>query len=505
MDQYEFIRVAHRRYGKSIRQIARETGHSRVTVRKALSGQQPEYRMKKPRRAPVMDAYRWVIDAWIKGDEDRPRKQRHTAKRIYDRLVDEYDFKGSDTTVRHFVRKRKSELGMGRIEAMVPLSPDRPGEAEVDWGEALVDMDGVMKKVYLFCMRPRQSGKPFVRAYPKQSQEMFFDAHIHAFAYYGGVFPEIIYDNLKAVVAKVLRGQKREEQYRFKLFKAHYSFKARYCNVARGNEKGGVEGLVKTARRNLLVPIPEVADFEALNQLLLEGCERMSERVLSGREEERPIEALFEEEKPVLIPLPSEPFVADKQVTAKVDKYQTVRVEGVRYSVPTRYVGLRVAVAVGCAMVVVSWGMQVIARHKRCFTSGRWTLNPLHYLELLHHKIGALEHARPLREWRERWPESHNRLWARMRHRQGERNGSRAFLEVLMLYRSYSRQDMEAAVAEAESLGLSDVAGIRALLHERRPATPLQSLAEERLPLQCQRRHEPPDTAKYDRLTGGRA
>jgi len=504
MDQYEFIRISNRRYGKGIRKISEDTGHSRNTIRKALAGQEPKYRMRQARKAPVMDAYREIVDRWLREDEERPRKQRHTAKRIYDRLVAEHGFEGAETTVRRYVRKQKTAIGLGRIEAMAPLSPDRPGEAEVDWGEAVVKMDGVARKAHLFCMRPRQSGKPFVRAYPSQGQEMFFDGHVHAFAYFGGVSPVMIYDNLKTAVAKVLRGRKREEQQRFQAFRAYYAFEARFCNVGRGNEKGGVEGQVGYVRRNLLTPIPEVKDFEELNQRLLEGCQRLSQRVLGGREERIAIETRFEEERPHLLELPERPFSVEKLLTAKVDKYQTVRVNGAPYSVPTEHVGRRVSVALGAETVKISWARTPIAAHQRCFTAGRWVLDPLHYLDLLHRKIGAFDHARPIVTWRESWPASHDRLLAKMRQRHGEREGGREFVDVLKLYRRHAKEDVEAVIELALRQGLSDAQSIGSLFHAvRQPEQEIKSLPLDCLPQRCRSAHSPPDTAKYDRLAGG--
>ncbi|CAM2005277.1 IS21 family transposase [Acanthopleuribacter pedis] len=501
MDQYEFIRTAHRQYGKGIRQIAREFGHSRKTVRKALAGMAPEYRMSEKRKSPVMGPVREVVDRILIDDRQQPKKQRHTAKRIYDRLVEEYGFQGAESTVRHYIRKRRAELGVETTEAMVPLCPEVYGEAEVDWGEAVVKMGGEARKVKLFCMRPRFSGKPFVRAYPNEAQEMFLDAHVHAFAFYGGVFPVIVYDNLKTAVAKVLKGKQRVEQNQFKLFRAHYTFQAVFCNAARGNEKGGVEGQVKYARRNFLVPIPEVADFEELNKMLLTACEQQNERVLGGREDRRTIAARFEEEAAHLLKLPAAAYVAQKLVSAKVDKYQTVRVEGVRYSVPREFTGRRVEVAVGCEKVGIAWGKAKIAEHQRCFKARAWVLEPQHYLDTLYEKVTAFERAKPIREWRKTWPESHERMLSLMRHHHGERNGGRAFLEVLMLYRKHSRADVEAVVETALEQQIFDGASIRCLLEGLvDDETPPPRLANEHLPEQCRTRHEAPNLSRYDAL-----
>ena len=211
MDQYELIRTASRVYGKSIRQIRRETGHHRTTIRKALAGTEPKYRRQKEPRAPVMDPIAKIVERWLLGDRQQPRKQRHTARRVYTRLVQEHQFAGAEVSVRRWVREWKAAHGWGRREAVLPLDPEVAREAEVDWGTAWVRMAGQRRQVKLFVMRPRYSGKPFVRAYPWERQEMFFDGHMHAFSYYGGVFLELVYDNLTQAVQRILRGRQRVE------------------------------------------------------------------------------------------------------------------------------------------------------------------------------------------------------------------------------------------------------------------------------------------------------
>ena len=265
MDQFELIRTASRVYGKSIRQIGRETGHHRVTIRKALAGKEPQYRRQEKPRAPVMDPVAKIVEQWLLGDRQRPRKQRHTARRVYTRLLEEHEFTGAEVTVRRWVREWKAAQGWGRSEAVVPLDPEVAREAEVDWGTAWVLMAGRRRQVKLFVMRSRYSAKPFVRAYPWERQEMFFDAPMHAFHYYGGIFRELVYDHLTQSVKRILRGKKRREQERFVSFRSHYTYRARYCTPGQGQEKGGVEGLIGFARRNFLVPLPRVRDFEELN------------------------------------------------------------------------------------------------------------------------------------------------------------------------------------------------------------------------------------------------
>ena len=215
MDQYEWVRTAHRVYKKSIRQIARETGHTRRTVRKVLAGQDPKYRREKEPACPVMDPVAGIVEGWLRADREQPAKQRQTAHRVWRRLVDDPGFTGAEPTVRRWVRERKMRLGWHRPGAVVPLDPEQALEAEVDWGTDWVRMKGEDVQVKLFCMRSRYSGKSFVRAYPRERQEMFLDGHIRAFDWYGGVFPTVVFDNLKTAVRRILRGKARIEQDRF--------------------------------------------------------------------------------------------------------------------------------------------------------------------------------------------------------------------------------------------------------------------------------------------------
>ena len=327
MDQYELIRTAHRVYKKSIRQIARETGHTRRTVRKVLAGQEPKYRREKEPACPVMDPVAGIVDAWLQADRDQPVKQRHTAHRVWQRLVEEHEFTGAEPTVRRWVRERKTRLGWNQTGAVVPLDPEHAREAEVDWGTAWVRMNGQDRQVKLFCMRSRYSGKAFVRAYPWERQEMFLDGHIRGFDWYGGVFPTLVFDNLKTAVKQILRGKGRVEQTRFTAFRAHYTFEARFCNPARGQEKGGVEGLVGFARRNFLVPVPEVTDFDELNAQLLERCGADDQRRIGGRSDDRTIGERHGAERAYLLALPGTRFENTKVVGVRISPYQTAQVD----------------------------------------------------------------------------------------------------------------------------------------------------------------------------------
>jgi transposase len=352
--QYEYIRTAHRVYGKKIREIARETGHSRNTIRRALRGQYNGYGARKKQPYPVLGPYLEIIDSWVKEDRDRPRKQRHTAKRIYDRLCHEHGFKGSDRAVRKYVREAKLRFGIGNAEAFIPLDPELGQEAEVDWGTCYAILDGQYTKLKLFCMRSKAGGKHFVQCFPCERQQALFEGHIRAFDFFGGVFPVLIYDNLTTAVEKVFRGRDRKLRENFLKFQAYYNFSPRFCNPGQGHEKGGVEGLVGYSRRNYMVPVPEADGLEELNRYLLEQCHSHGEHRIAGKE--KTVNELYEEEKRYLLPLPEVPFSNIETYAGKVDKYSTVVVDKNRYSVPNRYVGLRVNVVAYVGRVEIFHG-----------------------------------------------------------------------------------------------------------------------------------------------------
>ena len=349
MDQYDYIRTGHRVYGKSLRGIARETGHDRKTIRKILRGEHSGYGRRQSQPHPVLGPYLDLIDSWLESDKDAPKKQRHTATRVYHRLVSEEGFKGGATTVRQYVRKAKISLGVDGGKAFIPLEPDCGKEAEADWGGAVAIIGGEETRLKFFCIRSKYSGKHYVRFYPCERQAAFFDAHMQAFSFFGGVFRTVVYDNLTSAVEKVLKGKERREQETFRKFHSYYNFTARFCNVDSGNEKGGVEGLVGFARRNYMVPIPRAENLEDLNEQMLRSCIKYGSHRIDGRE--KSVEELFEDERVHLLTVPSHPFSNIETVESKVNPYSTVILDKNRYSVPTCYVGFPVNAILGVARV----------------------------------------------------------------------------------------------------------------------------------------------------------
>lgn len=462
MNQYEYIRTAYRVYDKGIRQIQKETGHSRVTIRKVLHGEHAVYKRREHQRYPVLDAHRSTIERWLREDRESPKKQRHTARRIYTRLVAEEGYKGSEVNVRRFVRLAKAKLGTEPPGVFLILDADCGQEADADWGRGVAILRGVKTPFHFFCLRPRFSGKHFVRAYPCEKQEAFFDAHIHAFDFFGGVFPTVVYDNLTSAVHKVLQGRNRIEQESFRKFRSYYNYEARFCNPGCAHEKGGTEGAIGYVRRNYMVPIPVVESFEELNGRLLEACLRHGGHRMNGRTET--VDALFEKEKEHLIPLPAVPFSNLRLLEAKVDKYSTVMVDKNHYSVPTSHVRLKIRVQLSIDRVDIFYEGTKIAGHERLFGNNKWQLDPQHYLELIRRKPGAFHSARVIRQWRPAWPSCLEKLLEQFKERQGETGGIKDFIAVLMLYRDHAEAEIEAAVELALENRISNSEGIRHIL-----------------------------------------
>src|SRR5664279_3872095 len=255
-------------------------------VREAARNAVPTQRKKTERPAVKMAAAVSLIDSILELDRKAPRKQRHTSRRIYDRIRAELPgCTPAERTVRQYVERRKQALGLTEHELFVPQSYDWGVEAQVDWYEAYADLDGERIKLQVFSMRSMASGAAYHRAYLRATQQAFLEAHELAFRYFGGVFRKLRYDNLSSAVKKILRGYERELTARFIAFRSHWQYEAEFCTPAEGHEKGGEEGDVGYFRRNHWVPVPTASKLAELNDKLLADCRQDEGRVLSGRKE----------------------------------------------------------------------------------------------------------------------------------------------------------------------------------------------------------------------------
>jgi transposase len=462
VDQYSYIRTAHRVYGKRIKQIARETGHSKNTVKKVLRGEYSGYKARIDQPYPVLGPYLNMIDQWLQDDKKQPKKQRHTAVRVFNRLRAEHDFQGAETTVRRYVREAKLRLGVGSAQVFIASDPQAGIEAEVDWGRCIAILAGAETRLKLFCMRSKFSGKHFVRCYPCERQQALFDGHIRGFTFFGGVFPILIYDNLSTAVQKILCGKNRVLQESYDKFRAYHNFVPRFCNRGQGHEKGGVEGLVGYARRNYLVPVPVADSLEDLNKKLLEACLAYGSHRIAGRE--KTVNEFYEEEKGHLLSLPDIAFSNIETAGAKVDKYATVVVDKNRYSVPSTYAYFKVNVVLHVDRIEIFYGSKKIASHDRLYGNNKWSLLPEHYLELIAQRPQAFESARVIRQWRPSWPHCLEELLEKFCQKQGDTKGIKDFVSVLMLYKDHAAGDIASAVEKALSSGAGSSEAVEHIL-----------------------------------------
>jgi transposase len=497
VEKKEQLRRAFFVEGKSIREIQRETGHHRKTIRKALEdGSVPEYRRRAPRACPVLDPVKGIIDRWLDEDRDRPPKQRHTAKRIYTRLTSEYSFEGAESTVRGYVGARRKEMG---AQVFIPLAY-APGQiAQVDFGEAQVVLAGERRVVQLFCMRLGHSKQSFVTALPSQAQEAFFEGHVRAFAFLGGVPRVLVYDNLKVAVKRILKGRNREEQAAFVAFRSHYLFESQFCTPAEGHEKGLVEGLVGYARRNWLVPIPEFATWEELNSHLLSKCRAEGERRLRGMQET--IGQALTQEQATFLPLPAQAFRCCVQRPVRANGFGLVSFQTNRYSVPADHAHERLWLRAYVDRIEISNGQQSLATHPRCYHREQDILTPLHYLPLLAQRPGAWDQAKPILEWQQRWPKVFDEYLAALRQHLPQSQATREFVAILGLHEEHAETRIAQALEVAMASHCYSADGVKQLLRHlsEQPHTP-DPLTVQQLPVPDVGPVQWPELRQFDQL-----
>ena len=470
VEVFEAIRRDRAARGWGTRRLAKEHGVGRDTVRQALRSAVPPERKIPERTAPVMDQVKPFIEAILATDREAPRKQRHTAHRIWERIREELGVEVAESTVRRYVGGRKREL-FGAPEVMVPQVKEPGAEAEVDFFEAKVRMAGVVVTIIFMQMRACYSGRVFVKALVRETQQAFFEALVGAFAWFGAVFEEVRFDNTTLVVEKVLRGHNRKEHDRFVALRSHYLFQSRFCRVgvAGAHEKGGVEGGQGHFRRNHLVPIPECEDHRDLDRMLLEACRRDDRRTTIGQDRAK-IE-LWAEEVVRMRPLPGEPFATVEYVDGiRVDEKSRARVKRVRYSVPCRLAGRLVRAEVSSEMVLFFGGGEQVARWERCWELNGERLDLDHYLEVLKVKPGALWRSLPLRQAQAsgRWPPAYTELFLKLKERLGESSAARQMVDVLLLHRQHPREVVDQAVAGAVAAGAYDGRAVAVLVRRSR-------------------------------------
>lgn len=461
MEQFENIRRDRRDNEMSIRQLAQKYKVHRRTIRQALADAVPPPRKVPARVAPVLGAHVATVRGWLVADKEVPRRQRHTARRVWQRLVEEEGVDVAESSVRTLVAELRRDIFDQSLDVKVPQTHAPAEEAEVDFGEFNALIGGVWLKLWMFILRLSHSGKAVHIAYANQAQESFLDGHVQAFDRLGGVPTGMIrYDNLTPAVVRVLlgRGRGRDENPRFIGLRSHYGFDSFFCQpgIEGAHEKGGVEGEVGRFRRRHLVPVPEFASLAELNAFMAAADAGDDDRKITGRIET--VGAAAARELPGLRGLPDDAFDATQTLSCRVDARARVCVRQSYYSVPARYAGRRVQVRLGATAVTAVAEGAVIAVHTRSLHKYTEDLVLDHYLEVLSRKPGALAGATALTKARRAgaFTEAHQRFWDGARRQLGDAAGTRALIGVLLLNRSLPVGDIATGITVATGLGRFD-------------------------------------------------
>ena len=420
-----------------------EEGLHWESLQKMLSHSRPPGYRRLNKRVRKIDGYVEWIRQIMDADREVPRKQRHTAKRIFDRLKIERGYRGGYTAVKEVV----AEIKVMKREVFVPLS-HRPGEAQVDFGHALVNVNGRLLKCPFFVMSLPYSDAFYVQVFERECTETFWEGHVRAFRYFEAVPSRISYDNTTVAVAQMLGGRQRKLTDGFLQLQSHYLFEEHFCLAARGNEKGVVEGMVRYTRSNFLVPVPQVRSLDELNARLEQSCRDDLKRRLRGQGR-RKAELLIEDVA-AMRELPGVPFEASRVQATRASKLSLVRFDCNDYSVPVRCAHREVVVKGDCESVRIYHQDQQVAEHRRIWEKEQVRFDPIHYLALLERKPGAFDFARPLEGWN--LPQCFEILRRRLEADHGS-DGTREYIAVLRLLENHPLARLKVAVNAALELG----------------------------------------------------
>lgn len=482
VDVYEKIRYLHEQDGMSQRGIAKQLGISRNTVKKYFDGSHvPWQRQGISGRYPTVitkDVMDFIHSCFAADNIENIKNQKHTAKRIYTRLVEEKGFIGGESTIRRLV----AELKDTPQKAFLPLEYD-PGEAvQIDWGEAIAYLQGKKTRIYLWCMRECYSADIFCQAFHRPNQESFLEGQISGFDFFCGIPQKVIFDNARVAVKEGF-GIHAKMQDRYTAFAAHYAFKAEFCNIASGHEKGLVEGLVGWTRRNIFVPVPRVESIEELNEELLKRCLKYREHRITGRNHDVGTMAKITAAK--MIPLPIYKFDPSKSTLARVDDFATVRFDHNKYSVHVKYVGKEVTVKGFGNQIRILYRNQELACYPRCYERGQTKYQLAHYLDLIEQRPRSAYNAKPVK----------TNLSAELMEIGRRLSGPKEMITLLKLYANYGEPKLLAALSVQAGQKIS-IQQIEAQLLAVDPPSSLQSELDVKV--------EKPQLGRYDNLLKGR-
>jgi len=444
MVRYQIIRELHYNQGKSKRAIAQELGVHRNTVTRALENPDQEYRRALPVKSPVNDPFQEKIKKMVLENSKKPRDEKLTKTRMHEILCED-KYPGSYSTFTYLVRKIEEELELNIPETFIKLNPIK-GTMQVDFGETYVIKGTKKKKIFFFAAKLCHGKGEFVKAYPLQRREFFFDGLLSAFDFFKGVPKRIIFDNLTQAVKKVLSGPDRITQVEFKKFQSHFNFEAVFCGVGKGNEKGRTENLVKYIKNNYLLPLLDFEGFDKLNDYLFNKCKaRMETAKFMGRYW---AELMLEEKF-----LPLEKSYENCRIKeVKVNTYQLVTVERNKYSVPAKYAKKKLLAKIYPFEIVLIYNDMVVATHERCFGRGKEKLCPYHFLPVLRKKVRAYDEAKFIQDWKlpSIFENFHHQLKAR---RENVQKGTREFIDILRLTEEYSVSRIAKILKELDENG----------------------------------------------------
>ena len=487
--QYGDIRRAHRD-GMSVREIARAFQRSRRKIRQILAEAEPRpYTRTQPTPAPVLGAFHGVIDTILADDENAPPKQRHTAMQVYRRLRDEHAYGGGYDAVRRYIGQHRRE----HRETFIPLAHDPGQRLEADFGHIYVDFPAGRKQVPVLITVWSHSNYPFVMAMPTERTEAILGGMVEAFTFFGCVPHEVWWDNPRTVATQIFSGRERRVNERYAALASHYTFDPLFCMPARGNEKPYAETRVRVLQRQWSTPVPSVANLGVLNALFRARCLDEVNRTVAGYADS--IGQRFERDRVEAVKLPAWSFDACVLQPGQVDKFQTVRFDCNRYSVPRACAFQTVMVKGYLDRIEVIAGSDVVARHARSYGRDEQILDPLHYLAALGRRPAALDHAPVLRDWQ--LAACFTQLREALEKRHGKTAGARHFARVLQLLGEHPMARVQAVIETCLAKDDIDAERIAAQVRQRagRDATPTLEASPW-----CQYQVPRPTLSRYDEL-----
>lgn len=471
-------RIRHSYYidSKSMRRIAAEEGYSRPTIEKAITNQlQNPYRVRHPKAAPVFGPYQARVDTLLLENDHLPHRQRHTVHRMFEVLQAE-GYQGSESRIRQYVSARHARTRTP--EVFLPLACEPGRDAQVGWSEAIATIGGQKQRVQCFVMHLSYSRRTFAVCFPSQNQESFFWAHVLAFQYFGGIPHRLTYDSVATAVKLVLdqtkkRGRMRQEARAFTSFRGYYLFESHFCQIARENEKDGIEGSAGYTSCNVLLPLPGATSFEDLNRQLVARC--ISEDTRTVARETRTMGEAWEKERSLLLPLPPSDYECCDMVTVWLNPYSQVQYETNRYSVPVQHARRTVTLKAYPFTIEILDDAQLLASHPRCYEQEQDVFDPLHYLPLVEINPDSFDYVQPLKRWRKDWPPCYHQMLHLLQESWPGGKGVQEFVRVLTLHERFPAVQMEQAIARAISYGCVHLDGVLYCVNE---------LAKEALPVE---------------------